>query len=58
MLLVLECVDLLPLTLAGVVGRETVALDTLDTTLFLLVGCLCTLARWQVGLGLRQDLAP
>lgn len=57
-LLVQEKLDLLSLAFAGVVGSESVTLDTLDAALLLLVVGLGPLARREVGLGLGEDLSP
>jgi hypothetical protein len=56
--LVLEDLILLSLTLARVVGGETVALDTFNAPLLLLVLSLGSLAGGQAGLGLGEHLAP
>jgi len=57
-LLELEGFNFSALALARVVGSKTIALDTFNATLLLLIGRLCTLAGREVGLGLWQDLAP
>jgi hypothetical protein len=57
-LILLKGFHLLSLALAGVVCGETIALDPLNATLFLLVLGLCPLARRKVGFGLRKYLAP
>lgn len=53
-----ETFGFLALALTGVVCSGAVALDTFDAALFLLVGSLCPLPRWEVGLGFRECLAP
>ena len=54
----LEQLDLVPLALAGVVGRQSVTLHTLDPTLFLFILRLCTFAGREVCLWLGQLLTP
>jgi hypothetical protein len=54
----LENFVLLPLSLARVMRGETVALNTFDAPLLLLVLGLGPLAWGQAGLGLREHLAP
>jgi hypothetical protein len=46
------------LAFAGIVGSETVSSYPLDAALLLFVFGLCAFPRWEVGLGLREDLTP
>jgi hypothetical protein len=54
----LEKLYFLPFPFSGVVGGQSVALNSLDPALLFLIFGLGSFAGWEVGLGFGEDLAP